>query len=123
MDDTKILQEFRCCVNKRLLCKAHWDGQVEIMNPSNRVVNYVWPTRKSQEFWLRGKDFSAKASTLYCKECKRLLAKAIWTTLVVEIKCRYCHNINLYDLQEIREPRMRQLSSLQKERILENNKS
>lgn len=43
-----VLKEYRCYINKMLLCKASGIGQVEIMNPSNRMMNYTGPSRKNQ---------------------------------------------------------------------------
>ena len=108
------LQEFRCYMTKRLLCKASGDGQIEIMNPENRQLNYVGPSRKHQDIWPRWQDFVAMASDLRCSKCKRLLCRAIWTDLVVEVKCKHCHELNLFKLEELESLRLSTMSTVQR---------
>lgn len=115
---TDELKEYRCYLSKRLLCKAAGNGQIEIMNPENRILNYVWPSRKHQDIWPKGQEFLAKAVDLRCKECVRLQARAIGTDLVVEIKCKYCHTVSLHNLEEIEGLKTRTLSTAQKEKFM-----
>ena len=113
----KNLLEYRCIVSGKLLCKACGDGQIEIMNPENRYLNYTWPSRKGQDIWPKGQEFARFAVDLRCKECWRLQCRAIGTDLVVEVKCKYCHNLNLFNLEEMESLRMNTLSTRQRENI------
>ena len=113
----KELVEYRCLQSKRLLCKASGDGQIEIMNPENRFINYTWPSRKHQDIWPKGQAFLSLAVDMRCKECWRLQCRAIGTDLIVEVKCRYCHNVNLFSIEEIERLRAGTLSTKQRENI------
>ena len=95
------LAEYRCYQNGKLLCKAAGNVQIEIINPSNRILNYVGPSRKHQDEGPKGVEFAMKCVDLNCKGCKRLTAKAIGTDGVVEIKCRYCKETTLWDLEKM----------------------
>lgn len=90
--------EYRCRVWNHLLFKARWKGEVEIVNQKTRYVNYLWPSRKGQDIGLKGIQFQQECYDINCPECKRLLCKAIWTTLEIEIKCRYCWTVSEHDL-------------------------
>ena len=108
------LKEYRCYLSKKLLCKATGVGQIEIINPDNRVVNYTWPSRRHQDIWPKGQEFTQFASDLRCKKCGRLQARAIGTDLFVEIKCKYCHELNMFDLHKIEDARLSTMSTLQR---------
>ena len=96
-----ILHEYRCYVSGRLLCKAAGDIQIEIMNPVNRIMNYVGPTRLDQDIGPKGAEFSGKCVHLNCQKCTRLLAKAIGVDGVCEIRCRYCKTDSFFDLEKL----------------------
>ena len=123
MEEQRILKEYRCYVNKKLLCKASWDVQVEIINTSNRITNYTWPSRVSQDIWPKWKDFQQHSIDLHCSGCKRLMWRAIWNDWLVEIKCKYCHSLNLYDVKEIQSGRLNSLSNKQREAVLNSKKN
>jgi len=108
------LSEYRCYLSKRLLCKATGNGQIEIINPENRALNYVWPSRVHQDIWPRGQEFVEMASDLRCSKCWRLQARAIGTDLVVEIKCKYCHETTLYKLEDIESAKLSTMSTVQR---------
>ena len=108
------LKEYRCYLTNRLLCKAGGNGQIEIMNPVNRTLNYVWPSRVHQDVWPKGQTFLSLASDLRCSWCGRLQGRAIGTDLMVEIKCKYCHELNLFDLEKIESTKVNTMSTLQK---------
>lgn len=114
------LKEYRCYINNKLLCKAGWEGQIEIMNNSNRQINYTWPSRKHQDIWPKGVEFQSKSCELRCKWCERLMCRGIWTTLLVEVKCQYCKTMNLFDLADLQKDRLWQLS-IERRKIIEKN--
>lgn len=111
------LVEYRCYVSGRLLCKARGDGQLEIMNPINRVMNYLGPSRKHQDVGPKGREFLQKSVDLSCKKCSRLLGRAIGTDLLAEIKCKHCHHISLFDIAKIQEFRLRPLSKVARKNV------
>ena len=117
-----ILKEYRCYVNNKLLFKANGDVQLEIVNPTNRVINYIWPGRKWQDIWPKGTTFQQHSIDLHCKKCKRLLARCISTEWLVETKCKHCHEVTLFDTKEIQAIRLSWLSSKQKEVIIKAKK-
>ena len=108
------LNDYRCYLSNRLLCKAAGHGQIEIMNPENRMINYVGPSRTHQDVGPKGQEFQKDAVDLRCKKCKRLQARAIGTDLVVEIKCKYCHETTLHELNKMESSRMATFSTAQK---------
>ena len=113
-----VFKEYRCYATKRLLCKATWHGQIEVMNPENRVMNYVWPSRISQDIWPKWQEFLNYSVDLNCAECKRLLCRASWTDLVVEIKCQYCHKVNVISVEELENKKLAPLSQSQRDNII-----
>lgn len=113
-----ILKEYRCYVNQKLLCKASGKWQIEIKNPSNRVINYTGPSRINQDIGLKWTAFQQRAVDLNCKCCKRLQWRAVGIDLVIEIKCEYCKNVNLFDIAEINRIRYAWLSAKALENIL-----
>lgn len=118
--NTNPLKEYRCYLSKKLLCKASWDWQIEIMNNDNRAINYVWPSRVNQDIGLKWQAFINLSVDLRCGECKRLLWRAIWTDLIVEIKCNHCHKLNTISIAELESQRMSTLSLRQREQVIKN---
>lgn len=114
---THTFQEYRCRTNWYLLCKAYGTWQVEIVNPSNRVMNYTWPSRKSQQEWPTGVDFQQYALDMRCQNCRRLLWKAVWTDLVCEIKCSHCKYTTLFEMEKMQESRFYYLSSTRRKQL------
>lgn len=119
---TDTLKEYRCYISNRLLCKASWEWQLEIMNADNRILNYVWPNRKHQDIWLKGQNFHSISIDLNCTKCWRLLGRASGLWMVAEIKCNHCHEICLFDTDDIESVRLRTLSSLQLKNFQENRR-
>lgn len=105
MSENNILKEYRCYINKKLLCKASGHWQIEIMNSSNRIINYTWPNRKSQDEGPKWVDFVRFSVDLNCHKCWRLLWRAVGTDLQVEIKCQYCSHISLFSLEAMQSKR------------------
>ena len=95
------LREFRDPVLNTLLCKAKWIGHIEIVNKKTRMTHYVWPTRKHNDIWPKGVDFQAYSRDLRCPDCWRLLCRAVWVGLFVEIKCTHCKTTPLFSLDDI----------------------
>ena len=54
------------------------------------------------------------ASDLRCSKCGRLQARAVGTDLVVEIKCKYCHELNMFELEKVESARLATLSTMQR---------
>lgn len=98
-----VLEEYRCYSNGHLLCRAAGDLQMEIINPTNRVLNYVGPGRESQDIGPKGIDFAQVCFDLNCtnKKCKRLCGKVVGTNGVVEIRCRYCKTTSTWDVAKL----------------------
>lgn len=107
------MKEYRCYVNNKLLFKAKGEGQVEIMNTTNRILNYTWPSRKSQDIWPKWQDFARYAVDCRCKKCGRFLCRAVGTDLVIEIKCKHCKHVNTFDIAEMERTRLATLSKRQ----------
>jgi len=120
--NTKPLKEYKCFVSKKVLCRAAGEWQIEILNEDNRFTSYVWESRISQDIWPKWQAFQNLATDLRCKECKRLLGRAISIDSVVEIKCKHCHTINLFDVQVIENARLASLSVSQRALIVENKR-
>ncbi len=99
------MKEYRCRISNKLLCKAEWKWEIEIKNPSNRMISYIWPDRPNNDIGLKGIDFQAKSTDLNCTKCGRLQGRAIWN-LKIEIKCKYCHSINLFDTKFLKAKRL-----------------
>lgn len=98
----EALWEYRSFVWNNLLCKIGWKlWAVEIMNKSNRILEYVWPSRVSQDLWPKWTEFQQFSRDLHCSNCKKLLWRALWDEMKVEIKCDYCKTINTFDMKEI----------------------
>ena len=57
-EDTEELKEYRCYQDGNLLCKAKGEWHIEIQNPKNRVMNYIWPSRKNQYTWPMWQQFT-----------------------------------------------------------------
>lgn len=95
------LKEFRNPTTWSLLCKARWIGHIEIVDRKTRMTHYVWPTRKHQDIWPKGVDFQAYSRDLRCPDCWRLLCRAVWIWLVVEVKCTHCKTVHEFNLDEI----------------------
>lgn len=98
--------EYRCRLNNALLFKAKGKGQVEIMNQKNRYLNYLWPNRPHQDQWPKGIQFAQKCFSIHCPWCKRLLCKAIGSTMEIEIKCNYCKTVSTHSLYDLAKKKM-----------------
>lgn len=116
------LKEYRCFKNSKLLCKAGGEWQIEILNPTNRVMNYTWPSRVHQDRWLKGREFQQHAVDLNCKGCSRLLWRAIGMNLVVETKCRHCKTVTFFDLEVMHSARLAPLSKVARNNVLKKQK-
>lgn len=112
-------KEYRCYISNKLLCKARGEGELEIVNPSNRVINYVGPSRVNQDIGKKGVQFKQFSVELRCKNCQKLMGRAIGTELDVEIKCHYCHELNKWELKEIYNKNvLNSISNVNREKML-----
>ena len=93
--------EFRDDIAWNLLCKARWIWHIEIKNRKNWMINYVWPTRRHRDIWPKGVDFLQYCRDLRCPECWKLLCRAVWVWLEVEIKCHNCKEVPVFKLDDI----------------------
>lgn len=113
------MQSYYCFQYKNLLCKADGHGEIEIMSKT-RVLNYVGPSRKNQHIGPKGAKFAMDALDLRCHNCKRLLCKARGSDLRVEVKCKHCHELNLFELEKMRNRRLAPLPKIVRDRLAYN---
>ncbi len=99
--------ENRCHRCKALLFKMEGEGQVEIICPKCRNINYL-NNGVHDPLGLRGMAFQAKAFELKSPDTGKIFCRVIGTPKV-EVQCRITKKMYMFDLEERRRNHLKKL--------------
>jgi len=117
------LKEFRHPTNNNLLCKAIWKGHIEIYDKKSRQTIYTWPSRKSNDEWVKWVEFQSLSRDLRCPTCGRLLCRWLGYNMFVEVKCTHCKEVHGFSMKKLYDFSYKTIPLIAQKNILQKIKS